>query len=329
MTKIRNYFLIFFLTVCVPAAAQHHASVSPFQAERVLDRDSVRTSVEFLCSPELGGRATATEGSRNTAYWLENQFLSMGIQPLNGAWMHGFVTRDGVIRNVLGLIPGYAHPGRYIVLMAHFDNLGILGGRFFPGADANASGVAALLQLTRMFSYMNSCQKQYRHSLLVVALDGKEKNLAGSERLWREIVSGQLLDPATGEAVSPSQIDMVVNLDQLGSTLAPLTKDNGRYLIMLSEESTGRRNTLERINMEPGFGFELGYDYYGSKDFTKLFYRHISDQRVFLENNIPSVMFTSGITYRNNKPEDNPESLDYDILTSRIRLIFHWLDKIL
>ena len=98
---------------------------------------------------------------------------------------------------------------------------------------------------------------------------------------------------------------------------------------MLSDESTGRRNTLERINQEPGFGFELGYDYYGSKDFTRLFYRQISDQRVFLENHIPAVMFTSGITYRNYKPEDNPESLDYDILTARIRLIFHWLDKIL
>jgi Zn-dependent M28 family amino/carboxypeptidase len=243
--------------------------------------------------------------------------------------MHGFVTRDGVIRNVMGLIPGYAHPGRYIVVMAHFDNLGTLGGRFFPGADANASGVAALLQITRMITYLTSCRKLYRHSLLVVGLDGKEKNQAGAERLWREIYTGQLLDPVTGEAVLPSQIDMVVNLDQLGSTLAPITKGNDRYLLMLSEESTGHRNTLEKINLEPGFGFELGYDYYGSKDFTRLFYRHLNDQRVFLENQIPAVMFTSGITYKNNKPEDSPESLDYDILTARIRLIFYWLDKIL
>ena len=31
--------------------------------------------------------------------------------------------------------------------MAHYDNLGTLNGRFYPGADANASGVAALLEL--------------------------------------------------------------------------------------------------------------------------------------------------------------------------------------
>jgi hypothetical protein len=328
MTKIRNYFIIFFLTVCVPAAAQRY-SISPLNAERVLDRDSIRTNVEYLCSKELGGRATATEGSRKTAIWLEDNFLAMGLKPLSGAWMHGYVTPDGMIRNVMGLIPGYANPGRYVIVMAHYDNLGNLAGRFYPGADANASGVAALLQLTRMVTHMNACRKQYRHSLLVVALDGKEKSLSGADRLWRELSAGLLKDPVTGESVKPSQIDMVVNLDQLGSTLAPITKGNDRYLIMLSEESTGRRSTLERINMEPGFGFELGYDYYGSKDFTRLFYRQISDQRVFLENNVPAVMFTSGITYNNYKPEDNPESLDYDILAARIRLIFYWLDKIL
>ena len=328
MTKIRNYFIIFFLTVCVPAAAQH-SSISPFQAEKVLDQDAVRAHVEYLCSPGLGGRATATEGSRNTALWVEDQLVSMGLKPLSGAWMHGFVTRDGIVRNVMGLIPGSSRPGRYVILMAHYDNLGMLGGRLYPGADANASGVAALLQLTRMVSYMKACGKEYRQNLLVVALDGKELNQAGAERLWREISGGLLRDPVTSEPIKPSQIDMVVNLDQLGSTLAPITKGNGRYLIMLSEEGTGRRNSLERINHEPGFGFELGYNYYGSKDFTRLFYRQISDQRVFVENHIPAVMFTSGITYRNYKPEDTPESLDYEILTSRIRLIYYWLEKML
>ena len=68
---------------------------------------------------------------------------------------------------------------------------------------------------------------------------------------------------------------------------------------------------------------------YGSKDFTKLFYRRISDQRVFLEHNIPAVMFTSGITLLNNKPTDNPASLDYEVLKDRVRLIFRYLDKVL
>ena len=329
MTKIRNYFVIFFLTVCTTAAAQRY-SISPINADRVLDRDSLRTWVEFLCSPGLGGRATGTEGGRKTALWLEEQLRGTGLKPLGGTWRHGFLAGSSLARNVMGLIPGsYTNPPRYVVLMAHFDNLGTLGGRFYPGADANASGVAALLQITRMVTHMNECRKIYPHGLIVVALDAKEKSHAGAEQLWREIAAGTLLDPVSGENIRPSQIDLVVNLDQLGSTLAPVTRGNGRYLVMLSEEYSGRRNTLERVNRDPGFGFELAYDYYGSKDFTRLFYRQVSDQRVFLEQGIPAVMFTSGITFRNNKPEDDPSSLDYDILTARTRLIFFWLDKVL
>ena len=328
MTKIRNYFIIFFLTVCVPAAAQRY-TISPINADQVLNQDNIRSNVEYLCSEELGGRATGTDGGRKTAAWLEGNFRVLGLKPLGGAWMHGFNTNDGLARNVIGLIPGSATPSRYVVLMAHFDNLGTLNGRFYPGADSNASGVAALLQLTEMVTHMNTCRKIYRHGLIVVALDAKDKNQAGAEELCRQISAGKLLDPVSGQPVSASQIDLVVNLDQLGSTQAPLTEGNGRYLMMLSEDATGRRSSLESANREPGFGFELGYDYYGSKDFTRLFYRRISDQRVFLEHGISAVMFTSGITLLNNKPEDKPDSLDYEILKDRIRLIFRWLDKVL
>ena len=120
-----------------------------------------------------------------------------------------------------------------------------------------------------------------------------------------------------------------MNLDQIGGTSAPLTEGNPRFLMMLSEESSSRRSTLESANRGKGFGLELGFDYYGSKDFTRLFFRRISDQRIFLEHGIPAVMFTSGITLNNNKPSDNADSLDYDVLKDRIRLIFYWLDKVL
>ena len=40
-------------------------------------------------------------------------------------------------------------------------------------------------------------------------------------------------------------------------------------------------------------------------------------------------MFTSGITLNNNKPYDDAASLDYAMLTRRIRLIFYFLDKVL
>ena len=330
MTKIVKILMIWLLSVTVPAAAQGvRYTISAKNAETVLHTENIRQTVEYLASPSLGGRAVGTDGSRKAAAWLEDQFMDLHLEPLGGAWMHGFRTAGFFGRNILGLIPGTARPGRYVVVMAHFDNLGQLGDNFYPGADSNASGVAALLEVARMFYHMKECRKTYGSGLIVAALDGKEKDLAGASDLWRLVEQGKLKDPVSGENITPEQIALAVNLDQLGSSLAPLTKGNPHYLMMLSEEATGRRNTLENLNRDLGIGLELGFDYYGSKDFTNLFYRRISNQRVFLEHEIPAVMFTSGITMNNNKVTDTPETLDYPLLRKRIQLIFYWLEKIL
>lgn len=329
MTKILKLFIISFLAAAIPAWGQGY-TISPINADAVLKKENVKAHVEYLCSPELGGRATGTPGGRAAASWLEGNFRVLGLQPLGGAWLHGFNTAEGLARNVIGLIPGSAaSPARYVILMAHYDNLGYLNGAFYPGADSNASGVAALLEIAGMVTRMNTCHKIYRNGLIVVALDAKEKNQGGAAELWRLISSGKLQDPVSGQPVLASQISLVVNLDQLGGTLAPLTEGNPRYLMMLSEEGDNRRNSLTSANRDKGLGLELGFSYYGSKDFTRLFFRRISDQRIFLEHGVPSVMFTSGITFLNNKPEDTPSSLDYDILTERIRLIFRFLDRVM
>jgi len=328
MAKLVKIFIIaLVLCGCLPAGAQRlHYTISPRNAESVLKTENLRGSVEWLSSPELGGRATGTEGARKAAVWLSEQFRSQGLQPMSGAWLQGFDTSAGMGRNVLGLLPGSGE--RYVIVTAHYDNLGQLGGTFYPGADANASGVAVLVELGRMFAQMKACRKTYRASLLLVGLDAKEKNQAGAEDLWRRIRDGKLRNPETGAVLAPEQVQLVVNLDQLGATLSPLSEGHSDYVMMLSDE-TAPRSTLETVNHREHLELEIGYDYYGSKDFTQLFFRRVSDQRVFLENKIPAVMFTSGITFNNNKPADTPETLDYPVLRRRVQLIFYFLDKIL
>ena len=330
MTKIANFFAILLLALCIPAGAQGiHYSISPLNAEHVLKEAHLRQSVDFLTREENGGRAFGSEGGGQAAGWLADSFREMGLQPLGGTRLHSFFTAAGVGRNVIGFLSGTAWPTRYVVVLAHFDNIGFLGDAYYPGADSNASGVAALLELGRMFRQMQACKKTYGHGLILVALDGKEKDLAGAQALWNALSQGRLTDPVSGNPIYASQISLVVNLDQLGSTLAPLTKGNPNYLMMLSDDFPQGRSILESVNRVQHIGLELSFDYYGSKDFTKLFYRRISDQSVFLEHGIPAVMFTSGITYNNNKPEDNAASLDYGVLRKRVQLIFYWLDKVL
>ena len=73
---------------------------------------------------------------------------------------------------------------------------------------------------------------------------------------------------------------------------------------------------------------ELSETYYGSTKFTDIFYG-ISDQKIFADNGIPAVFFTSGITLNTFKTYDTVETLDLDVLRKRIILIFHWAEKLL
>lgn len=330
MTKIAKIFCIalVLLLAGLPAAAQRRGYViSPVNGESVLHESAVRASVDWLTDPAGGGRATGTPGGLRTARWLAGQFQAVGLQPLGADYLQELRTETGQKGwNVIGRVPGKGTPQQFVLVMAHFDNLGVLNGTLYPGADSNASGVAALLELGRMFVRMSEVGKTYSQGLLLVALDGKEQSLGGARAFLKSVEEGAFIHPFTGVPLTLADISQVVNLDQLGSTLAPITKGQPNYLLMLSEPGAPRQRAMA-VNQARNLELELAYDYYGSKDFTKLFYRRISDHCPFLEKGIPSVLFTSGITLNNNKPYDDAASLDYPVLTRRIRFIFYYLDK--
>ena len=322
MTNITKIivFLTLLLSPLAMSAQRSGYVISAKNAEAAVSENYVRNVVYYLSSESLGGRGCCTEGSAAAARWIADEFKNASLENMGGTYLHGFRMSGGLARNVIGYLPGSSDG--WVIVMAHFDDLGKLGNTFFPGADSNASGVAALLQIVKMFARMKECHKTYSRSILFVALDGKEDDLAGASDLWRRIQDGRL-------GFSAQDVALVVNLDQLGGTSAPLTKGNPDYLMMLSEERGCRREELLSAAKSQHINLEIGFDYYGSKDFTNLFYRKISDQKIFLDNGIPSVMFTSGITMLNNKPGDTPETLDYPVLVKRIRLIFHYLDRVL
>ena len=112
--------------------------------------------------------------------------------------------------------------------------------------------------------------------------------------------------------------------------LAPLTKGRNDYMIMLGKHSLkpAERELLSYCNRSTGLHMDIDYTYYGSKNFTEVFYR-LSDQKVFVENRIPAVFFTSGITMNTNKTRDNAENLNYEVLRKRLELIYHWIESML
>ena len=167
-------------------------------------------------------------------------------------------------------------------------------------------------------------------NIIFVAFDAKEMSMAGSEAFWKMINNHELTDPVSGDAITPDKIRLMVNIDQIGSSLSPLTKGRNDYMIMLGRHSLKpfEREVLDFCNRSSGLHMDIDYTYYGSRNFTEIFYR-LSDQRVFIDNRIPSVLFTSGITMNTNRTIDTAETLDYEIFKKRIYLIFEWIEKML
>ena len=318
--------------LCLSSYAQ--GSWSDYAAARnTIWEEKLERQVGFLADSVCLGRGIGSRGGVEAAAWIAREFEKARLMKMDSTWFKAFRSEKGVIgHNVIGMLPsGYADCSSYVIVGAHFDHLGILHGKHYPGADANASGTVAMTSIARMMAAMRlATGRRYPSNVIFVGFDGKEADMAGSNALWNMISEGKLIDPVTGKAITPKQISLMVNIDQIGATLSPLRQDRPDYMIMLGNNrlKPSKRDLLEYCNRQFRTHLHLGFDYYGSEQFTTIFYR-LSDQRVFIDNGIPSVLFTSGITMKTNKTYDNAASLDYTILRKRILLMFHWIDKML
>ena len=332
MSRFLSYFLTIFLLV-VPVVSSAQRVDAGAVAERLLTGESIHRSVEFLADTLCDGRATSTTGSVEASFWLARNFERLALVPTATRWgsrsyVRSFRAEGKVGHNVIGICPASTPSGRYAIVAAHYDNLGTLAGKMYPGADSNASGVAMMLELARMFRSLSVLGLGPDTNIIFAALDAKQLSMAGSASLYSMLENGSLVDPLTGQGIRKDQVTMMVNLDIVGGTLEPVTRGREEYLIMLSHDD-GLKRTLSEVNFSSRLYLDLSFDYYGSKDFTDLFLNRIGDQKVFVDNGIPSVLFTSGITMNTNKVEDTADTLDMEVMRKRTILIFRWLQQVL
>lgn len=332
-------FLNIFLFICLagissaqsPSDVRTIGVISSEQAHNTVWENKLYRQVEFLSDSLCGGRATGTRGSAEAAFWIARRFGQLGLLPFGGQYTKHFYRPFG--RNMLGMIPGNSRKKNdsYVIVMAHYDGLGVLGGKLYPGADSNASGVVAMVSVAEMFSAMRLLGRAYDTNVIFAALDAKSSSMKGSGALWDMIERERLVDPVTEKVITAEKIRMVVNIDQIGGTSSRLKSGREDFIIMLGRDEVGKKysDLLSWCDSRYNIDLELGFDYFGSKEFTNVFYRRVCDQKVFVENKVPAVLFTSGITMNNNKPYDNAASLNMTVFKKRIWLIFHWIDEIL
>lgn len=199
----RDYLLLALLLVGNITFAQ-----SPIErALNTINRSSAEATINFLASDELQGREAGFHGSRVTSEYIFSLLQWMGVSPLADSYFQPFdayrkerqkkgrleVHPDSIaklkqevhqkltMRNVLGMIPG-KNTKEYVIVGAHFDHLGIDpvldGDQIYNGADDNASGVSAVLQIARAFL---ASGQQPERNVIFAFWDGEEKGLLGSK----------------------------------------------------------------------------------------------------------------------------------------------------
>ena len=336
-------FLLFSSMLLLQSAPSLRAAVPDPRlkaAYNVIWAENLKLQLSFLCDDICQGRATGSRGNVEAGFWIASEFARLGLLPLDGDGVccgtsyarHCQLDKGGFGHNFVAMLPGSAkyHKKDYIIVAAHYDGIGTIGGKLYPGADSNASGTVSLLSIAKMFTTMRLFGKSWSSNILFVAFDAKELSMGGSNAFWKALEDGHLVDPVSGKAISPSQIRLMVNIDQVGGVSEPLHRGRKDYLIMLGNDSLpkSRRELASYVNRNGDLGLDLGFDYYGSARFTELFYR-LSDQRVFVDHKCPAILFTSGITMTTNKVSDTPDTIDFDVLRKRIMYIFTWIEKVI
>lgn len=308
---------ILFILLVAALSAPPARSQSLRSYENLVTADQLRSSVEYLAHDMTQGRAAGTPGKELAEHWIVGQFRSIGLVPWNWHYTQSFLYQDSIpVRNVVGLLPATVETDEYIVIGAHYDHLGTLGHTVYPGADDNASGVAAMLSVARMFAAMRAEGRGPRKNLLFVAFDGKELDMAGSRYFVRHL------------SIPKSKITAMVNLDMLGTDLVP-PRSNREYLFALGEESlpASYQGYLAYACSRAFQRLDLDLTFYGSRNFARMMYQ-TSDQQPFAAAGIPAVLFTSAFHEHTYKKTDTPAIINYPLLRKRTLVIFNFVNRL-
>ncbi len=263
----------------------------------VPERARLVATVAHLAGEELAGRGSSDDRER-ASLWVAEAFDKVGVKvvPGVGGRFLPFAAKEGRPggRNVVGWIPGRKDE-EYVIVSAHFDHLGRVDGQVHPGADDNASGVAALLELGRCLSSGFRLER----GILLVAFDLEEQRMIGS----RAFVANPPLPLERCAAF--------VTIDMLGRSLGDLFP--GLLLAMGAERADALERVLDAAKPTPGVTLrELGMD------FNQLGW---SDYVPFEERSVPCLFFTSGACRDYHRPTDVADRIDGAALEARTRAI--------
>jgi hypothetical protein len=224
-----------------------------------------------------------------------------------------FIEQTNILaNNVVGLVEG-SDPvlkNECVIYSAHFDHVGVnKNGEAFNGADDNASGSMALLEVAQAF--MNLKKKPLR-TIVFAWVNGEEKGLLGSQYY-------------TSNPVFPMDKTLLdINLDMVGRSKMPsdtgkfmgsdLTiSQHGEILLYTDQKSEELLKIIETRSKESGIKtINKGRDHEsGSSDYAS-----------FMEKGVPAIFFNSGVYPDLHSIRDDVEKIDFDKMERVSKMAF-------
>ena len=162
------------------------------QTNNLIREDNIRAELGFLASDAMQGRGSGTNYERIAAEYIGSQFRQFGLEPAgdtDSAGNKSFVQRvplesaSSVTWNAVGVLKGSdpSTAAQVIMLSAHLDHLGVSetlsGDKIFNGADDDASGCVAVLELARVFG----SGKRPKRTIYFVCFGSEERGGLGSQ----------------------------------------------------------------------------------------------------------------------------------------------------
>ncbi len=288
----------------------------------------------FLAGPECEGRRNGTEGSKKAGRFLMEELENYS---LDQHFFQGFssteIIRDrqygdrivayyGELgfevnengRNVVGILEGTDKKEEYVIISAHYDHVGMNeNGEVFPGADDNASGASAVLEIAEAFGILAKGGIRPERSIIFVFFDAEEMGLWGSQYFVQN------------PPVPFENIVAVVNLDMIGRNKPnELQVIGSKNIKDFSERSPQLYWATIRANKI--LGFELVYPPARRESHQR--YRFFaSDQSSFYlaspeDNRLPVVFYHADLHDDYHMPSDTPEKVNFEKVRNVARFSF-------
>lgn len=211
--------------------------------------------------------------------------------------------------NVLGVIKGNEIPNEYVFISAHYDHIGVIGGKVYNGADDDGSGTVGMMEIAKAFMKAKEAGSSPKRTIVFLANSGEEKGLLGSS-----YYVDHPLFPLENTVCD-------LNIDMIGRGDEAHKNDSNFVYIIGSDKISTDLHKINELSNSTYTHFKLDYTYNDENDPNRFYYR--SDHYNFAKKGIPIIFYFNGTHEDYHQEGDEVSKINFNLLAKRAQLTFY------